>query len=127
MQDRFLFEYAVIRVVPRVDREEFLNVGVILYCAAQKFLSVCYGVNRDKLAAIAPQLDFEELEQNLHALEAIAFGNNSSSPIAQLEMAARFRWLTATRSTVVQSSKVHPGFCVDAATKLKDLCESLVL
>jgi hypothetical protein len=100
MQEQFLFEYAIIRVVPRVEREEFINIGVILYA---------------------------ELELHLLALEKICEGGKNGGPIGMLDVPSRFRWLTATRSTIVQTSKVHPGFCIDAQHCLDKLYRTMVL
>ena len=127
MQENHLFEYAVIRVVPRVEREEFLNVGVILYCARQKFLRVLFTLDEERLSVFSPKLDIGEVEQHLQAFEQISLGGPDAGPIGRLDMASRFRWLTATRSTVVQSSKVHPGFCEDPTTALMKLYNRLVL
>jgi len=127
MQDKHLFEYAVIRVVPRVDREEFLNVGVVLYCPKQKYLELIYTLDPSRLKAIAPGLDLEELESHLHAFSAVVRGGPSGGPIGQLDIASRFRWLTAQRSTILQTSKVHPGFCSQPAEALKRLHAALVL
>jgi hypothetical protein len=127
MPEQHLFEYAVIRVVPRVEREEFLNVGVIIYCARLKFLNCLVTANEQRLLALCPHLDMAELQQNLDAFMQICRGGTNSGTIGQLDAASRFRWLTATRSTVVQASKVHPGFCVDAAATLHRLHQQLVL
>ncbi|TDG36101.1 DUF3037 domain-containing protein [Pedobacter changchengzhani] len=127
MQDHYLFEYAVIRVMPRVEREEFLNVGVILYCAKQNFLRMMFVINEDKFKFFAPELDLQALAQNLYSIQRISAGDKSAGSIAILDMASRFRWLTATRSTVLQCSKVHPGFCKDANTMLMRLHTELAL
>ncbi|HWK03313.1 MAG TPA: DUF3037 domain-containing protein [Puia sp.] len=127
MQDNHLFEYAVIRVVPRVEREEFLNVGVILYCPKPKFLQTLFTLDEQRLHSFAPQLDIREVEEHLRAFEQIALGGPDAGPIGKLDIASRFRWLTATRSTVVQTSKVHPGFCGDPPTALQKLYSRLVL
>ncbi|MBS7563596.1 DUF3037 domain-containing protein [Mucilaginibacter sp. Bleaf8] len=111
MPEPHLFEYAVIRVVPRVEREEFLNIGVILYCPKQKFLQCQFTINEDRIRAFAPVLDIDELKGNIEAFEKICNGGKGGGPIGMLDIASRFRWLTATRSTVVQASKVHPGLC----------------
>jgi len=127
MQDSHLFEYAVIRVVPRVEREEFINVGVILYCAKQKFLQADIVLNKEKLSVFSGTADIVAIENNLEALKRICTGGKESGPIGQLDLASRFRWLTAMRSTVLQTSRVHPGFCKDADEKLKFLLEEQVL
>jgi hypothetical protein len=126
MPEQHLFEYAVIRVVPRVEREEFVNVGVILYCAKQKFLQVVIHVNEDKLICFAPDIEIDVIKENLHAIANICKGETSGGPIGRLDMVSRFRWLTATRSTVVQASKVHPGFCTNPEETLKKLAIQLV-
>lgn len=127
MQGRHLFEYAVIRVVPRVEREEFLNVGVILYCRDLKFLQCLYTLDDDRMRALCGGLDCTEVKEHLSAFEKICAGDPDAGPIAALDLASRFRWLTATRSTIVQTSKVHPGLCDDAETTLRKLHEQLVL
>lgn len=126
MQDRHLFEYAVIRVVPRVEREEFMNVGVILLCSKQKYLKMMYGVDKERLLALFNDIDMEGVEENLRSFQRISEGGKDSGPIGQLDAPSRFRWLTATRSTVVQTSKVHPGFCLDGDDTLNRLYEQLV-
>ena len=126
MQGKHIFEYAVIRVVPRVEREEFINVGVILYCRALDFLQAKCMPDEKRLLAFAPQLDMREIKNNLDALCHISKGDEKSGPIGKLSLPERFRWLTATRSTVVQSSKVHSGFCDDAAETLERLFNQLV-
>lgn len=127
MQEHHLFEYAVLRVVPRVEREEFLNVGVILYCRPHKFLQMLYLLDETRLRNFCSVLDLEELKEQLHAFEQVSQGNPDAGPIAKLDIASRFRWLTATRSTIVQSSKVHPGLCTDPAATLARLQAQLVL
>ena len=127
MQEKDLFEYAVIRVVPRVEREEFINVGVILYCARQNFLLAKIKLDEDRLNAFCVEIDVDALRNNLNALEQISKGTSEGGPIGKLDAASRFRWLTATRSTVVQASKVHPGFCSNARETLEKLYIELVL
>ncbi|HEV7382960.1 MAG TPA: DUF3037 domain-containing protein [Dyadobacter sp.] len=127
MQEKHLFEYAVIRVVPRVEREEFINAGIILYCPAQRFLKVIYHIEESRVRALCSKADIEQLNAYLIAFEQICLGGKVGGFIGTLPIASRFRWLTATRSSVVQSSKVHPGFCIDADATLKKLFEDLVL
>ncbi|WP_045689903.1 DUF3037 domain-containing protein [Hymenobacter sp. AT01-02] len=127
MPDKHLFEYAVLRVVPRVEREEFINVGVILYCSSQGFLQVQFAVPEDRLRALAgPELDLTDIAARLRSFERICRGRKEGGPIGQLAVASRFRWLTATRSTVVQTSPVHPGLCQDPAATLARLFDQLV-
>lgn len=121
-----LFEYAVIRVVPRVEREEFINVGVVLYCASQGFLKTRCHLPVERLAAFSNVPDSDEVAARLVAFEQICAGRKTGGPIGQLPVASRFRWLTATRSTVVQTSPVHPGLCADPQQTLDRLYEQLV-
>ncbi len=121
-----LFEYAVLRVVPRVEREEFLNVGVIVYCRSQGFLETRFELPEARLLAFAPGLDLEEITARLQAFARICQGRATGGTIGQLPIAERFRWLTATRSTVVQTSPVHPGLCADASETLARLYTQLV-
>lgn len=127
MQGNQLFEYAVIRIVPRVDREEFLNAGVILYCAKQHFLQTVFQLDEDRIRSFCPDLDMEIIDEHLKTFERICLGDAEAGPIGKLPMAERFRWLTATRSTIIQTSKVHPGFCMDAHETLNKLFRQLVL
>ncbi|MBE9663559.1 DUF3037 domain-containing protein [Mucilaginibacter myungsuensis] len=122
-----VFEYAVIRVMPRVEREEFINVGVILYCKRLKYIGSIVAVNEDRLCCFAGADEVADIKANLAAFENICKGDKGSGPIGQLDEASRFRWLTATRSTVVQASKVHPGMTDDPAATLQRLLEQLVL
>jgi hypothetical protein len=127
MPELQLFEYAVVRVVPRVEREEFINVGVILYCPQQKFLQTMITLNEIRLCAFTSDPDSIVLNEHLWAFEKVCNGGAAAGPIGKLERAARFRWLTAARSTIVQTSKVHPGLCTDAAETLTRLHAQLVL
>jgi hypothetical protein len=127
MQEKHLFEYAVIRVVPRVEREEFLNVGVILYCASKGFLETVFYLDEPRLRAFSAELDLDEIKERLQAFERICKGDKDGGTIGQFPLASRFRWLTATRSTVVQTSKVHPGLCKDPSEKLAKLHAEQVL
>ncbi len=126
MQEKQLFEYAIIRVVPRVEREEFLNVGVIVYCAGQSFLHTVYELNESRLICFYKDIDIEELNQRLQAFDFVCKGIKEGGPIAQLPLASRFRWLTSTRSTIVQTSAVHPGLCNHPRKTLEKLYEQMV-
>lgn len=127
MQEAYLFEYAVLRIVPRVEREEFLNTGVILYCRDLRFLQTIITIDTTRLLTFCPILDLQEVAAHLQAFEQISLGNPAAGPIAKLDIASRFRWLTATRSTVIQSSKVHPGLSADPQATLVKLHAQLVL
>lgn len=126
MREKCLFEYAVIRIVPRVEREEFVNVGVIVYCPAQSFLAVEFEINEQKLRTFAPDLEISEIEKHLRAFEQISRGGDAAGVIGKLQAGARFRWLVAPRSTIVQTSPVHTGFCVDAEKALNRLLDLMV-
>jgi hypothetical protein len=127
MQDKSLFEYAVIRIVPRVEREEFLNVGVVLYCADQKFLQAVFEINEARVLAFYPDTNIALLHSYLCAFKLICEGDPAGGPISQLPTAERFRWLTAARSTMLQTSSVHSGLCVDSQETLEKLYSRLVL
>lgn len=126
MPEKDLFEYAVIRVIPRVEREEFLNVGVILYCPSQDFLQTAFELNEERLRAFVLDLKISEIEEHLLAFEQICEGGATAGPIGKLPLGERFRWLTAPRSTVVQTSPVHTGLCSDARETLAGLITKLI-
>lgn len=127
MQDKHLFEYATIRLVPRVEREEFINVGIILYCSSEKFLKTQFNINTLKISAFCPEVDIEEVSTRLHAFAQICEGGEAGGPIGALPMASRFRWLTANRSTIIQTSPVHPGLCTQAEETFEKLYHKLIL
>jgi len=127
MLEKNLFEYAILRVVPRVEREEFLNVGAVLFCKKENFLKVKYQLNEERLKAIYVNLDLKELEQHLHIFKCICEGIKCGSPISDLDVPSRFRWLTATRSTIIQTSKPHPGFSKNLELSLDNLFEDFIL
>src|SRR6187402_2249874 len=113
MPDKHLYEYAIIRVLPVVEREEFLNTGIILFCKKEKFIKVLYTLNEEKLSLFSKELDIEQLKLNLQSFENIANGNKNCGPISQMDLPSRFRWLTAVRSSAIQTSRPHPGLCDD--------------
>lgn len=127
MPGKELFEYAVIRLVPEVAREEFLNIGVVLYCRRQRSLAMRYTLASGRLDAFRLPVSIAELKAYLHAFEQVCNGERAGGPIAALPMAERFRWLTAKRSTVIQTSAVHPGLCQSAEETLDRLFRELVL
>jgi hypothetical protein len=126
MPERHLFEYAVLRIVPHVEREEFLNAGIILYCGGQKFLKALYELDEVRLAVLCDKLDFAEVREHIQSFDKICRGGKDAGPIGKLSIAERFRWLTAERSTMLQTSKVHPGLCLDANEMLERLFTQLV-
>lgn len=127
MQEKHLYEYAVIRIVPQVDREEFVNVGIILFCKKARYIQVLYHLNAEKICALSKDQDIEQLEKNLQSFEKISRGAKDGGPIAQEELPSRFRWLTATRSSVIQTSRPHPGLSDDLEKTARCLFEELVL
>ena len=126
MLEKKVFEYAVIRVVPRVERGEFLNCGVILFSKADAFLQMKYLVCEDKLRSLYSEIDLEEIRCHLEAFEKICQGDPAGGPIAELDLPSRFRWLTAKRSTMIQCSEVHPGLSMDPSKTLAKLFTELV-
>ena len=127
MPENHLFEYAVIRVVPRVEREEFINAGVILLCAKKKFLQATIQLNEERVCALCPEFDRGLFDEHVQSFQLICQGGPGSGPIGQLPLAERFRWLTAARSTMVQTSPVHPGLCTDPQQMLQHLFEQMVV
>ena len=127
MQNSQTFEYAIIRVVPRVEREEFFNVGVILFSKRSKFLGIKYNINKDKLKAFSTDVELEMLEDYLNAWKLICDGDPHGGKIGTFELSDRFRWLTACRSTIIQSSKTHPGLSNDPQKTLDEIFVNYVL
>lgn len=121
------YDYAVIRVVPFVEREEFFNAGVILFCAEQKFLAARMHIDLKKLEALAPGLPVDELRERLDAVVKVCAGDPAAGPIARLPQRARFHWLVSPRSTLVQVSAVHAGICDEPASVLNRLFHEQVL
>jgi hypothetical protein len=121
------FQYALLRVVPRVERGESVNAGVVLFARTVKFLDARVHLDRERLRAIAPDADVEAIESHLDARARIAAGNPDGGPIAQLDQSERFNWLVAPSSTVIQPSEVHTGLCGDPAATLERLFQRLVL
>ncbi|MCF8253664.1 MAG: DUF3037 domain-containing protein [Bacteroidia bacterium] len=126
MQKSKVFEYAIIRVVPRVEREVFVNVGVILFCKDLDYISLKYVLSPERLKSLWAQIDEKEMEEHLVAFSKICEGKSAGGLIGSLPVAERFRWLTATRSTMVQCSKVHPGLCHNPEETLEKLFAEMV-
>ena len=121
------FDYAVIRIVPFTEREEFFNAGVIVFCPQRKFLEARTYLDRRKLLALAPQLEAGEVEQRLESVVKICAGDQAAGPIARLSQRARFHWLVAPRSTLIQVSPVHSGICDEPEPVLERLFREQVL
>ena len=126
MQQKHLYEYAIVRVVPLVEREEFVNAGVILFCKKDKFIRMQYHVREDKILKLMPDADMVEIRENLEAFCKIAAGDKDGGPIACLDEAERFRWLTAVRSASIQTSRPHPGVCNDLEETINTLFSEMV-
>lgn len=120
------FDYAIIRVVPRVEREEFINAGVIVSCASKKYLKAGIELDRARLAALDPTLDPATVQRHLDAISAICEGGAGAGPIGLLPARARFHWLVAPRSTIIQTSPVHTGLCGDGDEMLEHLLAKMV-
>ena len=127
MREKHLFEYAVIRLVPRVERQEFYNVGVILYCKSQTFLKALFHLDENKLKVFCKDLEVTELEKRLETFHDICCGSPRGGSIGKMPIAERFRWLISARSTILQTSAVHPGLCENAEETLVNLFKQLVL
>jgi Protein of unknown function (DUF3037) len=121
------FDFATIRVVPRVEREEFVNAGVIVFCLEQKFLQALVHVDDARILALCPDLDLNVVRQHLDAFPNICAGQPDAGPIARLSLRERFQWLVAPRSTVIQISPVHSGLCELPEAVLHELFRQLVL
>jgi len=115
------FEYSIIRVVPRVEREEFLNAGVLLWCPLQDFLRARIELNHDRLSAFAPAIDIELIEDHLRCISLICAGGGEAGPIGKLSQRERFHWLVAPRSSIIQCSSVHSGLCEHPEKALEDI------
>lgn len=126
MPDPCTYDYAIVRVVPRVERGEQLNVGVILLSRGKRYLGARIELDEARVAAVAPDLDLATVRSHLDAIERIAAGDASSGPIARLEPAERFHWLVSPSSTIIQASEVHTGLSDDPARELDELVEKLV-
>jgi hypothetical protein len=120
------FDYAVLRVVPHVEREEFLNVGVILYCRQRAFLGVCIRLDASRLLALAPQIDLALVQSHLDQVRAVVMGQTEAGALGQMSQSERFHWLTTPRSTTIQVSPVHGGLCDGPQDALDDLFARLV-
>ncbi|MBD8084448.1 DUF3037 domain-containing protein [Chryseobacterium caseinilyticum] len=126
MQEDKIYEYAVIRLVPKVEREEFFNIGLVMFSKREKFIKVDFYLCPDKFKLIKSKLDYDDIINNLESFKNIAEGKKDGGPIALLEIPDRFRWLTAVRSAVVQTSRPHPGKSKDLEKTFGKLFDELV-
>ncbi len=127
MPARVSFEFATVRVVPRVDREEFVNAGVIMFCLSRKFLHARVHINEARWHALWPEMDINQISRHLEAFPKICAGERDAGPIAKLSLRERFHWIVAPRSTVIQISAVHSGLCESPESTLDELFRQLVL
>ena len=127
MQELNTYDYAIIRVVPRVEREEFVNAGVILSCMKIKFLEARIEVNEDRLLALYPSINLEKVRTHLETIPLICKGGKEAGPIGLLSQRERFHWLVAPRSTIIQTSPAHSGKCNDPNAVLDRLMQQMVL
>ncbi|WP_339837498.1 DUF3037 domain-containing protein [uncultured Flavobacterium sp.] len=126
MHEKHLYDYAVIRVVPRVEREEFVNIGLMLYSKRQKYLRIKYQIPTKKIQAFCTDFDLEILKVNLEALVNICEGKKEGGPVAQFEKDERFRWITAIKSSSIQTSRPHSGFSDNLDQTFEKLYNELV-
>jgi hypothetical protein len=120
------FQYAIVRVLPRVERGECLNVGIVLLCRPRRFLGARIELDERRLVALAPELDPATIRPHLDAIQRIADGDESAGPIARLGQGERFHWLVSPSSTMIQPSEVHSGLCDDPGAELEHLVATLV-
>jgi len=121
------YDYALVRIVPSVERGECINVGVILFCRTRRFLGMRLHVDEQRLRSLAPHLDIEAIQRHLASMLAICEGKRDSGPIGQLSQSERFHWLVSPRSTIIQISPVHSGLCPDPQAMLERLLQKMVL
>lgn len=126
MRDRCSYDYAIVRVVPRVEREEFINVGVIVSCPSQDFLEARIELDEDRLTALDPAVDLEAVRKNAASIPLICNGGPNAGPIGKLSRRERFHWLIAPRSTILQVSPAHSGRCRSPAEVLEHLMNAMV-
>lgn len=127
MPAKHLYEYAVIRVLPVLEREEFLNVGVIVFSKRTGYIGVRVALDEERLRAFSSDLDLDQVQENLRSFVRIAEGDAAGGPIARMDAAERFRWLTAVRSSAIQTSRPHAGLCADLEGTTERLFRELVL
>ncbi len=127
MQELNKYEYAVVRYVPRVEREEFINVGLAMMCKRRRWIKVAIFIPEGKLCAMCPDTDKEIISRQLQAFVDIAEGKRGAGPVAQYPVEERFRWISAVKSSVIQTSRPHPGLCEDLDATFERLFQELVL
>jgi len=127
MQEPDFYEYAIIRIVPRVERQEFINAGIILFSKSAKYLKARIYINEAKLNCFESEIELEAIKKNLAAFIGVCEGNKDSGPIALDDLPSRFRWLTAMRSSSIQTSRPHVGSSTDLDKTFDRLYQEMVL
>ncbi|MGH2497804.1 MAG: DUF3037 domain-containing protein [Ktedonobacteraceae bacterium] len=127
MPARNSYDYALVRLVPHVERGECINAGVILFCRTQRFLGALIHLDERRALALAPRIDFEFVSQHLNRIPLICAGGEQAGSIGRLSQPERFHWLVSPRSTIIQTSPVHSGLCSDPAATLEKLFKKMVL
>lgn len=127
MPDKHVYEYAILRLVPRVDRGECINVGVVLFSKSLRFLGFKYILDEARVAAFSPETDIKEVKEHLLSFQKICDASKDSGLIGQQDQASRFRWLTAKRSTILQASEIHPGYADNPQEALNCIFEKMVV
>lgn len=127
MQDRVIYEFAVIRLVPKVEREEFINIGVLLFSKQKKYLGIKYKIDEKRIKSFSETIDIDTISDYLKAWERICAGGTDAGRIGKLELSSRFRWLTASKSTILQCSKPHPGLCYNPEEVIESIFKRYVL
>jgi hypothetical protein len=126
MRAQSSYDYAIVRVVPRVERGEFVNAGVILFCRTRRFLGARIALDAGRLTAIAPKIDITDVARHLAVIPLVCAGGDGAGPIGALAQAERFHWLVAPRSAMIQTSPVHSGLCDEPAAALDELLDAFV-
>lgn len=127
MSDKVTYEFAIIRILPKVEREEFMNIGVLLFSKRKKYLGIKYHLDKNRLTAFSKNIDIDWVETYLKAWELVCAGGKAGGSIGGLELSSRFRWLAASKSTIIQCSKTHSGLCNAPQETLEDIFERYVL
>ncbi len=127
MQDKWIYEYAVLRLVPKVEREEFINIGILLFCKKKNYLRCLTLLDASRTISTFPDFQIKEVQAYLDAIQLIVEGHRDGGPIAKFDVPSRFRWLTAKRSTIIQTSATHSGLASDLDTTINTLFSELVL
>lgn len=127
MPDKVTFEYAIIRLVPKVEREEFMNIGVILFSKRKDFLKMKFLIDEKRILSFCQEINLDEIKRHLQAWEDVCQGEMKGGEIGKMDTPLRFRWLVATRSTIIQSSQTHSGLCDNPNSVLENLYERYVV